>query len=101
MIAVFGLFVRAVLGCYARRARARGHHAARTGAITFVQRFGSAANLHVHAHVLVMDGTAYSMQPRAASSRSTSSSAAAEGDWETTLPAYPYSAIIGCSCHVD
>jgi hypothetical protein len=29
---------------------------AQTGAITFVQRFGSAANLHVHAHVLVTDG---------------------------------------------
>jgi hypothetical protein len=56
MVAVFGLFVRAVLGQYTRRARARGLLAAETGAITFVQRFGSAANLHVHAHVLVMDG---------------------------------------------
>jgi hypothetical protein len=56
MIAVFGLFVRAVLGFYARRAKARGLDAAQTGAITFVQRFGSATNLHVHAHVLVMDG---------------------------------------------
>jgi hypothetical protein len=27
-----------------------------TAAITFVQRFGSAANLHVDAHVLAMDG---------------------------------------------
>jgi hypothetical protein len=53
---VFGLFVRAVLGLQARRAKARGFGAAQTGAITFVQRFGSAANLHVHAHVLVMDG---------------------------------------------
>ena len=56
MVAVFGLFVRAVLGFYARAAKARGLPAAQTGAITFVQRFGSAANLHVHAHVLVMDG---------------------------------------------
>jgi hypothetical protein len=56
MIAVFELFVRAVLGFYARRAKARGLDLAQTGAITFVQRFGSAANLHVHAHVLVMDG---------------------------------------------
>jgi hypothetical protein len=56
MVAVFGLFVRAVLGYYARRAKAGGLPAAQTGAITFVQRFGSAANLHVHAHVLVMDG---------------------------------------------
>ena len=36
MVAVFGLFVRAVLGLYARRAKACGLHAARTGAITFV-----------------------------------------------------------------
>ena len=55
-VAVIGLFVRAVLGFQKRRARARGLRAAETGAITFIQRFGSAANLHVHAHVLVMDG---------------------------------------------
>ena len=55
-IAVFGLFVRAVLGFYRRRAKARGIGDGQTGAITFVQRFGSAANLHVHAHVLVLDG---------------------------------------------
>ena len=53
---MFGLFVLAVLGFYARRDIARGLRAAQTGAITFVQRFGSAANLHVHAHVLLMDG---------------------------------------------
>jgi hypothetical protein len=56
MVAVFGLFVRAVLGFYARRGKARGLPGGQTGAVTFVQRFGSAANLHVHAHVLVMDG---------------------------------------------
>lgn len=28
----------------------------RTGSVTFVQRFGSAANLNLHAHVLVLDG---------------------------------------------
>jgi hypothetical protein len=56
MRAVFGLFVRAILGLYKHKARARGLRPAETGAITFVQRFGSAANLHVHAHVLVMDG---------------------------------------------
>lgn len=56
MVAVFGLFVRAVLGFYRRAARARGLEPAETGAITFVQRFGSSANLHIHAHVLVMDG---------------------------------------------
>jgi hypothetical protein len=55
-IAVFGLFVRAVLGLYKRRAKALGIVSGQTGAVTFIQRFGSAANLHVHAHVLVMDG---------------------------------------------
>lgn len=48
--------MRAVLGFYARRGKARGLAGGQTGAVTFVQRFGSAANLHVHAHVLVMDG---------------------------------------------
>jgi len=56
MVAVFGLFVRAVLGFYRRAARAHGLEPADTGAITFVQRFGSSANLHIHVHVLVMDG---------------------------------------------
>ena len=55
MLAVFGLFVRAVPRSYAHRAKAAGLPSAETGAITFVQRFGSAANLHVHAQVLVMD----------------------------------------------
>ena len=56
MRAVFGLFVRAISGLYKRKAKAGGLRPAETGAITFVQRFGSAANLHVHAHVLMMDG---------------------------------------------
>jgi hypothetical protein len=29
---------------------------ARTGAITLIQRFGSAANLNIHLHCLVLDG---------------------------------------------
>ena len=39
---------------YAERARAPRE--ARCGAVTFVQRFGSALNLNVHFHVLVPDG---------------------------------------------
>ncbi len=31
-------------------------HGARGGAITFIQRFGSAANLNVHLHMLIPDG---------------------------------------------
>lgn len=32
------------------------HHTARTGAVTFIQRFGSALNLNVHFHILFLDG---------------------------------------------
>lgn len=32
------------------------HVSARTGAVTFIQRFGSALNLNVHFHVLFLDG---------------------------------------------
>jgi len=32
------------------------HDTARTGAVTFIQRFGSALNLNVHFHILFLDG---------------------------------------------
>ena len=32
------------------------HHQADTGAVTLIQRFGSAANLNIHLHCLVLDG---------------------------------------------
>jgi len=38
------------------RARRDGARGAKTGAITFVQRFGSALNLNVHFHAVVPDG---------------------------------------------
>jgi hypothetical protein len=31
------------------------HHSAHTGAITFIQRFGSVLNLNVHFHMLFLD----------------------------------------------
>jgi hypothetical protein len=43
-------------GVPARRLRRRGVEAPSCGAITFVQRFGSALQLNVHFHVLVPDG---------------------------------------------
>ena len=50
------LAVRAV-GTWQRRvARACGVDAPRTGAITFVQRFGGLVNLNVHFHLVVPDG---------------------------------------------
>jgi hypothetical protein len=53
---VGSLIVRAI-GTWQRRvARARGIPAPRTGAITFVQRFGGLVNLNVHFHLLAPDG---------------------------------------------
>src|SRR3954468_5283939 len=46
-----GIFARQRL-----RARRLGVRGARTGAVTFVQRFGSALNLNVHFHCVVPDG---------------------------------------------
>ena len=51
--AVLGIFIRALFGLYRRRARNYGIDQTQCGAVTFAQRFGSAANLHVHFHVLV------------------------------------------------
>jgi hypothetical protein len=48
--------LRAIFGFHRRRARRLGNVRAEPGAITFVQRFGSALNLNVHFHILVPDG---------------------------------------------
>jgi hypothetical protein len=48
--------VRAIGAWQRRIARQRGLRAPRTGAITFVQRFGGLVNLNVHFHLLVPDG---------------------------------------------
>ena len=53
---VVGIAWRAVFRFQQRRAAALGHSGARTGALTAVQRFGSALNLNVHAHSLHLDG---------------------------------------------
>lgn len=54
---VLGLFVRAVFTSLRRRARSRwGVRRGQCGAVTFVQRFGSALSLNVHFHSLVLDG---------------------------------------------
>src|SRR5262249_33470266 len=54
--AVLGVFVRAVLGWYRRRARHAGIADGRSGTVTVVQRFGSGLELNVHFHVLGLDG---------------------------------------------
>ena len=46
----------AVQAWYRQQARAQGYTDVRCGSVTFVQRFGSALNLHPHFHVLMQDG---------------------------------------------
>jgi hypothetical protein len=54
--AVLRVFVRAIFESLRRRARDNGIHNTQCGAVTFIQRFGSALNLNVHFHVIVLDG---------------------------------------------
>jgi Putative transposase len=55
--AVVGIFVRAVLGWYRRRARRAGWaDGCHSGSVTVIQRFGSGLQLNVHAHALALDG---------------------------------------------
>jgi hypothetical protein len=54
--AVLAAFVRAVLGFERRRARRRGIPGGDSGAVTAIQRFGSALNTNVHFHTLVVQG---------------------------------------------
>ena len=54
--AVLGVYVRVLLGWYRRRAKRRGIADGRSGAVTAIQRFGGAMNLHVHFHTLALDG---------------------------------------------
>ena len=53
---VLTVFLRAVLSFERRRAKRRGVADGRGGAVTAIQRFGSAANLNVHFHSLVVQG---------------------------------------------
>jgi hypothetical protein len=53
---IFRTFARVVFESLRRRARECGIPKGQCGAVTFVQRFGSALNLQVHAHMLVLDG---------------------------------------------
>ena len=54
--AVLRIFARAVRAFYRARALRAGIAAGHTGAVTFIQRFGSAANLNLHFHMLALDG---------------------------------------------
>ncbi|MBW2243537.1 MAG: transposase [Deltaproteobacteria bacterium] len=55
--AVLRAFIRALFAELRRRARRRWDlRAEQCGAVTFIQRFGSALNLNLHFHTLVLDG---------------------------------------------
>ena len=53
---VLGIVYRAISTFLVRRAGLRVHAGARTGAVTLIQRFGSALNLNPHLHMLFVDG---------------------------------------------
>ena len=53
---ILGIVTRALSSGVGRRACLRRGDGAETGAITFIQRHGSALNLNVHFHHLVPDG---------------------------------------------
>ncbi|MEW6746260.1 MAG: transposase zinc-binding domain-containing protein, partial [Planctomycetota bacterium] len=50
------VFMRALLARLRRQARRQGLRDPEAGAVCFVQRFGSALNLNIHVHALVLDG---------------------------------------------
>jgi len=56
LTALLGIFLRTVFAWQRRRGRALGIVGGQTGAITFLQRFGSAMNLNPHLHAVVPDG---------------------------------------------
>jgi hypothetical protein len=55
LTAIGRVAVEAIFARYRARAKRRGIEDGQCGAINFVQRFGS-LNLHVHFHVVVLDG---------------------------------------------
>ena len=54
--AVLAVFIRAILGFERRRAARRGMRGGLGGAVTAIQRFGSALNTNVHFHTLAVQG---------------------------------------------
>ena len=57
--------LRTLLSASRRRCGFRGRYSAHSGAVCMVQRFGSALNLNVHLHALVLDGV-YTTTPAGA-----------------------------------
>jgi hypothetical protein len=61
MGAVLGIVYRAIAAHLVEKAGLR-QATGRTGAVTLIQRFGSALNLNIHFHLLALDG-AYELSP--------------------------------------
>ena len=53
---ILPIFIKVITSYQKRKARKHGIKRARTGSVTFIQRFGSALNLNVHFHALFTDG---------------------------------------------
>jgi hypothetical protein len=64
--AALNIFLRTVFSWHRRRAKQLGLKNAQCGAVTAIQRFGSALNLNLHYHVLVLHGVFH--QPDGSSS---------------------------------
>jgi hypothetical protein len=56
LTAVARIFVESVFASYRARAKRSGVAASQGGAVNFVQRCGSSVNLHVHYHLVALDG---------------------------------------------
>jgi hypothetical protein len=56
LTAVARIFVESVFASYRARAKRSGVDAPQCGAVNFVQRCGSSVNLHVHYHLVALDG---------------------------------------------
>lgn len=56
---ILSIFIKAISSYHKKKAKLSGIKAARSGAVTFIQRFGSALNLNVHFHTLFADGVFY------------------------------------------
>ncbi len=54
--AALKIYLRAISSWQKRRAKRSGIMKSQAGAVTFIQRFGSALNLNIHFHTLVPDG---------------------------------------------
>ncbi|NOT30112.1 MAG: IS91 family transposase [Planctomycetes bacterium] len=61
--AVRRILVRTLLGWLRERAESAGIRAGRSGAVVVAQRFGSALNLNLHFHALVLDGVYSNASP--------------------------------------